>query len=112
MIRYYFLVATQDFLLYQEPIEEILRERINHYKSLRKNIDFCLTNNLSFLNTPELEFVKKQLIKPGVAIISLNPRFIDWLKLRIHYGIKGSFFSISPLNMKNMLISSEEFNFL
>lgn len=107
MIRYYFFVATQDFLLHQEPIEEILRERISHYRNLQKNIDFCITSNLSFLNTPELEFVKKQLVKPGVAIISLNPRFIDWLKLRVTYGIKGTFCSISPLNMTNTLVSSE-----
>lgn len=108
MIRYYFLVATQDFLLRQEPIEEILRERIRHYKNLQKDIDFCLTTDLCFLNSPDLEVVKRQLTKPGIAIISLNPRFIDWLKLRIHYAIKGSFFMSYPLSMSNILISVQE----
>ena len=93
MVRYYFLIASQDFLFNQEPVEEILRERIEHYHALKKDIDFGLTTNLDFLNSPDLTIVKQQLIKPSAAIISLNPKFIDWLKLRIHYAIKGSFMS-------------------
>lgn len=91
MIRYYFLVASQAFLFYQEPVEEILRERMNHYSSLKKEIDFCFTSNLDFLNMPELNSVKQKITSPSAAIISLNPRFIDWLKLRIQYGVTGSF---------------------
>lgn len=106
MTRYYFLVASKDFLFSQEPVEEILRERIKHYYSLKKEIDFGITTNLSFLNAPELAVVKKQIIKPSVAVISLNPKFIDWLKLRIHYAIKGSFIS-SSLQKCNQLSSLE-----
>lgn len=109
MIQYYFLVASQDFLLYQEPIEEILRERINHYNNLNKNIDFFVTINLSFLNSPDLEHIKNQLLKPSVAIISLNPQFINWLKLRIHYAITGSFIS-SSIQIQNSLASVDNFN--
>lgn len=105
-IRYYFLVASKDFLLYQEPVEEILRERIRHYKAIKKNIDFFFTTNLEFLNLSDLQDVKKNLITPSAAIVSRNPKFIDWLKLRIHYGVKGSFVS-SEINInKNCLISS------
>ena len=104
MIRYYFLVASKDFLFYQEPIEEILRERIKHYYALKKEIDFGITTNLDFLNTPDLEIVRKQLTKPSAAVISLNPRFIDWLKLRIHYAVTGSFTS-SSLREYNQLSS-------
>nr|YP_007878146.1 conserved hypothetical plastid protein [Calliarthron tuberculosum]AGA63757.1 conserved hypothetical plastid protein [Calliarthron tuberculosum] len=111
MIRYYFLIATQDFFLRQEPIEEILRERIRHYNNLKKDIDFCLTTNLSFLNSPDLKIIKTQLIKPSAAIVSLNPKFIDWLKLRTNYAIKGSFMSL-PLQMTNALITIEDFDFL
>lgn len=110
MIRYYFLLATQDFLLRQEPIEEILRERIRHYKSLNKDIDFWLTTDLSFLDIVSLGIVKKQLVKPSVAIVSLNPKFIDWLKLRIHYAFKGSYVTSSSLNITNSLISVEQFS--
>ena len=103
MIRHYFLLASTDFFLYQEPIEEVLRERLCHYKTLNKEIDFGLTTDLSFLDLPHLEKLRRQLIKPSVAIISLNPRFIDWMKLRVHYGIKGSFLSY-PLNFSNKLV--------
>lgn len=109
MIQYYFLIASQDFLLYQEPIEEILRERINYYKNINKDIDFGVTTNLSFLNDPDLKYIKKQLLKPSAAIISLNPQFINWLKLRIHYAIKGSFLS-SSVQIPNTLALLEKVN--
>lgn len=102
MIRYYFLIASQDFLFYQEPVEEILRERIKHYNLLKKEIDFGLTTDLDFLNQPNLENIKRQLIKPSAAIISLNPKFIHWLKLRIHYAVTGSFLSSSVKQYNNL----------
>ena len=104
--QYYFLIASKDFLLYQEPIEEILRERIRHYKTIKKNIDFFFTTNLEFLNLSDLHYIKKKLKVPSAAIVSLNPKFIDWLKLRIHYGIKGSFISSDFNTSENSLISS------
>lgn len=90
-IRYYFLAASKDFLLYQEPIEEILRERMRHYSTIKKEIDFYFTTNLDFLDSSGLSTVKKNLIQPSAAVISSNPKFINWLKLRTNYGIKGSF---------------------
>ncbi len=90
MRRYYFIVASQDFLFRQEPIEEIIRERMSHYNTLKKDIDFWITTNLEFLAGNNLQ---QKIVKPSAAIISLNPRFIDWLKLRVQYGIKGSFVS-------------------
>ena len=95
MKRYYFFIASKDFLFFQEPIEEILRERIKHYLSINKNIDFCLTTDLNFLEATSLQHIKDNLVKPSAAIVSLNPKFIDWLKLRVHYGITGSFSSSS-----------------
>lgn len=111
MIRYYFLIASQDFFLCQEPIEEILRERLRHYSVIKKEVDFGLTTNLSFLDSPDLIEIKKDLIKPSAAIISLNPKFINWLKLRVHYAIKGSFIS-SPIKISNSLTSIEDINIL
>lgn len=104
MKRYYFFIASQDFLFFQEPIEEILRERIRHYTSINKKIDFCLTKDLTFLDIPSLKPIRANLVKPSVAIVSLNPKFIDWLKLRVHYGITGSFTALS-FQEKNRLIS-------
>jgi len=107
MVRYYFLVASQDFLFYQEPVEEILRERIKHYYTIDKDIDFGLTTDLDFLDAPDLYSIKKQLIKPSAAIISLNPKFIDWLKLRIHYAVTGSFISSSVRDYNKLFLSDE-----
>jgi len=107
MVRYYFLVASQDFLFYQEPVEEILRERIKHYHNIDKDIDFGLTTDLGFLDTSDLYSIKKQLVKPSAAIISLNPKFIDWLKLRIHYAVKGSFIASSVRDYNKLFLSDE-----
>ena len=104
MRRYYFLIASKDFLFFQEPIEEILRERISHYFSINKNIDFCLTTDLDFLEASSLKPIKSNLVKPSAAIVSLNPKFINWLKLRVHYGITGSFTS-SSFEEQNSVLS-------
>lgn len=103
MRRYYFLIASTDFLFFQEPIEEILRERIRYYFFIGKNIDFCLTTNLDFLDAPSLKQIQESIVKPSAAVVSLNPKFIDWLKLRIHYGITGSFVS-SSFQEKNSIL--------
>lgn len=94
-MRHYFIIVSQDFLFHQEPVEEIIRERINHYNALKKEIDFYVTQDLGFLDSNELKSVRQAVIKPSIAVISLNPKFIDWLKLRIQYGVKGSFMSFA-----------------
>ena len=68
------------------------------------------TTNLSFLNSPDLKNIKSQLLKPSAAVISLNPQFINWLKLRIHYAVTGSFIS-SSIKIRNSLASFDNFNF-
>lgn len=104
-MRCYFLIASKDFLLYQEPVEEILRERIKHYKAIKKNVDFYFITNLDFLDQPDLIYIKKKLIQPSAAVISLNPKFINWLKLRLHYGITGSFMTSSINKYDKLLLS-------
>lgn len=106
-MRYYFIVVSQDFLFHQEPVEEIIRERINHYNALKKEIDFCVTKDLGFLDNSELTYIRKTIAKPSVAVISLNSKFIDWLKLRIQYGVKGSFTS-SSLKEVNSLFAFDK----
>ena len=50
MYNYYFAIASKNFLINQEPLEEILRERTNYYKSINKDIDFWFVSNPSFIN--------------------------------------------------------------
>ena len=103
MVRYYFLIATSNFLLKQEPVEEVLRERVRHYELLNKDLDFGVTNNLSFLDHVDLEYIKKQIVEPSVAIFSLNPKFIDWLKLRMQYVIVGTYISPILIESNNLV---------
>lgn len=91
MKTYYFAIASQDFLLREEPVEEVLRERINHYKSIKKIIDFWLVLNPAFIHTPDMIHIKNQLTKPSAAIISYNPKFIEWIKLRFGFVLTGQF---------------------
>jgi Protein of unknown function (DUF2488) len=90
---YYFALASQDFLLKEEPVEEILRERTNYYNIIDKPIDFWLIKNPSFLqtNTQDMLNIKKQMTKPTAAIISHNRKFIDWIKLRLGFVLIGQF---------------------
>jgi Protein of unknown function (DUF2488) len=99
---YYFAIASQDFLLKEEPVEEILRERIEHYKSIDKAIDFWLIKNPAFLYKADMLTIQKQLLKPSAAIISTNSTFIDWLKLRLGFVRIGKFYA-SPDSIPNSL---------
>nr|YP_010484925.1 hypothetical protein Ycf54 [Hypnea cervicornis]UVW80619.1 hypothetical protein Ycf54 [Hypnea cervicornis] len=95
MNNYYFAIASKKFLVEEEPIEEILRERTNHYLSKKKNIDFWFVNNPSFIYQPEFKDLKKKINSTPAAIISLDKDFIEWIKLRISFVLTGEFKSES-----------------
>nr|YP_009244724.1 hypothetical protein Ppul_132 [Pyropia pulchra]AMK96966.1 hypothetical protein Ppul_132 [Pyropia pulchra] len=103
MTVYYFALASQNFLLVQEPLEEVFRERVNYYQSNNKEIDFWLVPNPSFLKKPEMISFKNLVPDDSVAIISTNPVFINWLKLRIGYICIGQF-------EDNLQLSAESLN--
>nr|AYR06359.1 hypothetical protein [Renouxia sp.] len=109
MTTYYFAVASQDFLLSEEPIEEILRERTNHYKSFNKRIDFWFVTDPLFLDASSMSQIRDQLLKPSAAVVSLNPKFIQWLKLRLVFVITGNFQAPS-IEIPNPLGPSNNFN--
>nr|YP_009296648.1 hypothetical protein Apop_098 [Apophlaea sinclairii]AOM65788.1 hypothetical protein Apop_098 [Apophlaea sinclairii] len=90
MNPYYFALASEKFLLRQEPIEEILRERTKYYEYMNKPIDFWLIKPNLFLEVPEILEVGKKLSGPIAAVISTNVLFITWLKLRLSFVITGS----------------------
>lgn len=95
MYNYYFAVASQTFFFDQEPIEEILRERTQYYKSSNKDIDFWFVLNPDFIsvlgNNPQYLNMSNSL----AAIISCDKKFIQWLKLRVGFVSTGSFQSKS-----------------
>nr|QCI07699.1 hypothetical protein [Nitophyllum punctatum] len=96
MYDYYFAVASQHFLLNEEPLEEVLRERTQYYKNQNKDIDFWFILNPSFLQPNDLKDQCSDILNlPHAAIISLDKQFIQWLKLRIGFIAVGNFQSES-----------------
>ncbi len=91
MQTYYYVLASQKFLIEEEPLDEVLRERRRDYEEKGKEIDFWLVKNPAFLEAPEMGENKAKCPQPTAAIISTNPQFITWLKLRLEYVIKGEF---------------------
>lgn len=91
MQTYYYAVASQRYLLEEEPTEEVLKERIRYYQEQEKERDFWLVLQPAFLDAPELAEVKAKCPQPAAAIVSTNPQFITWLKLRLEYVATGEF---------------------
>ena len=91
MQTYYYVLASRKFILEEEPIEEVLRERTRHYREQEKEIDFWLVQQPAFLEAPEMASIKAKCPQPAVAIVSTNQSFITWLKLRLEYVVVGEF---------------------
>lgn len=91
MQTYYYVLASQHFLMEQEPIDEVLKERTRNYHEQEKEIDFWLVKQPAFLEAPEMKDIKNKCPQPAAAIISTNAQFITWLRLRLEYVITGEF---------------------
>jgi len=101
-IKYYFILASENFLLKKEPLEEILRERAQNFKKKEKALNFWIIPNPIFLNNKKFEEIKNKNIKNPITVVSTDKHFIIWLKLRINNVASGSFEksfenNISPL---------------
>lgn len=91
MQTYYFVLASTQFLTVEEPTAEVLTERTRDYNDKGKEIDFWLVNQPAFLTAPEFAKIREKCPQPASAIISTNPQFITWLKLRLEFVITGEF---------------------
>ncbi|MBW4618864.1 MAG: DUF2488 family protein [Cyanosarcina radialis HA8281-LM2] len=91
MKTYYYLLASQHFLVEEEPLEEVLRERTRNYHEQEKEIDFWLVKQPAFLEAPAMADIKAKCPQPAAAIISTDRQFITWLKLRLEFVITGEF---------------------
>jgi hypothetical protein len=91
MQTYYYVLASQRFLLEEEPFEEVLKERTRHYHEQEKEIDFWLVKQPAFLEAPQMAQVKQECPQPAVGVISTDPKFITWLKLRLEFVKTGEF---------------------
>ena len=91
MSTYYFVAASAAFLTEEEPLEEVLRERVRDYSEKGKEIDFWLVRQPAFLHAPEFKEQASSIPQPAAAVISTDAVFIDFMKLRLEYVLKGSF---------------------
>jgi hypothetical protein len=91
MTKYFFIAASEKFLTVEEPLEEILRERIRNYKENNKEIDFWLLKNPSFLQTNQFADLKAKIPSPPAAVLSMDKKFITFLKLRLEFVAVGEF---------------------
>ncbi|RMF26073.1 MAG: DUF2488 family protein [Cyanobacteria bacterium J083] len=96
MQTYYYVLASQKFLLEEEPLAEVLEERTRNYKQRNKEIDFWLVKDPAFLQAPEFQAITAKCPQPAAAIISTNRQFITWLKLRLEYVLTGEFQAPTP----------------
>ena len=69
----------------------MLRERQRNYTETGKTIDFWLVRQPAFLAAPELAELKVTIPQPAAAVVSTDPTFITFLKLRLEYVVVGSF---------------------
>ena len=89
MTTYDFIAASQKFLIEEEPLEEILKERRRNYKENNKEIDFWLLIRPLFLKYSELNALYNKIPKPQAAVISTDKKFITFLKLRCEFVAYG-----------------------
>lgn len=104
-VKYYFVLGSQNFLYKEEPIEEILRERVRNFNTSKKPLNFWLVPNPSFLNSKEFLSIKAKVPKNSVAIVSTDKTFITWLKLRLNNVIVGKFEMILGKNISPLKFS-------
>jgi len=91
MTTYFFIAASEKFLTVEEPIEEILKERMRNYKENNKEIDFWLLKNPSFLKTKQFVDLTTKIPSPPAAVLSTDKKFITFLKLRLEFVAVGEF---------------------
>ncbi len=91
MSTYHFVAASERFLTEEEPLEEVLRERVRNYGEQGKEIDFWLVKSPAFLDAAELASVGGSVPRPAAAVVSTDEKFITFLKLRLEFVATGSF---------------------
>ena len=91
MTTYFFVAASQKFLTVEEPLEEILKERMRNYKENNKEKDFWLLKNPSFLNSSQFVELNAKIPSPPAVVLSTDKKFITFLKLRLEFVAVGEF---------------------
>lgn len=88
---YYFIIGSENFLLKEEPLEEVLRERFQYCLREKKLMNFWLIRSPQFINHLSLQFLEHRIPKYPILLVSTNDVFVRWLKLRYHHVGIGIF---------------------
>jgi hypothetical protein len=91
MTQYHFVAASEAFLTVEEPLDEVLKERVRNYGEQGKAIDFWLVKRPAFLDAAELSAIGAQVPRPAAAVVSTDAKFIAFMKLRLEFVATGSF---------------------
>ncbi|WP_288225725.1 MgPME-cyclase complex family protein [uncultured Prochlorococcus sp.] len=91
MTTYFFVAASEKFLTLEEPLDEILKERMRNYKENNKEVDFWLLKNPSFLQTTQFADLKAKIPSTPAVVLSTDKKFITFLKLRLEFVAVGEF---------------------
>ena len=98
--EYHYILMSQQDLLQNEVIEEIVRERTNSYMLQNKKNDFWIVISPKFIENSNLteklkqtNFYRQRICSTNStnkkdfygAIVSFNKEFITWLSLRLGY---------------------------
>ena len=117
-MKYYYLLMSQQDMIQNQVLVELLRERVNYYLSKGKNIDFWLTVSPDFIfemelnkkiektnfykqNESVIKYKKEQDQCFYSALISLDKNYINWIQLRLGY-----FEDIKNPNSPNLSVNS------
>ena len=91
MTTYFFVAASEKFLTVEEPLDEILKERMRNYKENNKEIDLLLLKNPSLLQTTQFADLKEKIPSSPAVVLSTDKKFITFLKLRLEFVAVGEF---------------------
>jgi len=117
--EYYILTIFDSTVESYNGFEEVLRERIYHYKKSLISLDFWILRDIKVNNILKLSdnlsgcFEKSNKLVNGFTIITTNQIFIDWIRLRygyfenilnyqnINYTIDGFYLKLNQINFIN-----------
>ncbi len=91
MPTYHYVAASEHFLCQEEPLEEVLRERSEHYQTQGKTVDFWLVRQPAFLEEEPVKACSTAVPRPAAAVVSTDGKFIDFMKLRLEWVARGDF---------------------
>ncbi|MCP9849002.1 MgPME-cyclase complex family protein [Cyanobium sp. Morenito 9A2] len=92
---FHFVAASETFLTVEEPLAEVLKERERYYGEKGKAIDFWLVKRPAFLERPAVAAIAAAVPRPAAAVVSTDAKFIEFLKLRLEFVLKGSYSAAS-----------------